>query len=90
MKMNIYIVSALLMFAVSFGAVSAYDEDKADYDEIMACFAKCDTGELGPEDTCQVLDLLPTCTTIEQYGFKDYTFDMFVAVKHMKDHYHYN
>jgi len=86
MKMNIYVISALLMFAVSFGAVSASEEDKAEYDEILACFAKCDTGELGPEDTCQVLKLEPTCTEIEQYGLKDYTFDMFVAVKHMNDH----
>jgi len=85
MKMNIIVVSALLMFAVSFGAVAASEEDRAEYDAIMACFAKCDTGELGPEDTCQVLNLIPTCTQIEQYGLNDYTFPMFEAVKHMND-----
>merc|ERR1711942_77129 len=85
MMMNTFVMSALLIFAVSVGRVHGSEEDQKEYDEIMACFAKCESGELGADDTCIVLNLIPTCQQIKAHGLKDYTFQEFEAIKHMND-----
>jgi len=66
MMLNVVLVSALLMFTVSVARVAEYPEDIRELCvESVKCFKPCE--DLGPVDTCVVMDKPYHCALITHF-----------------------